>query len=158
MNKFIKIIFMAFFAFSLAACDTDAQGMADFKKMLEWQQPQEKTLADAQTELQQKVASGDKVQIEEGLTAFTNKINTVLSSLDALEIKHSAINELKTKTKQTLVLSNELILESVKVIASPTADAQKLIQNKSQALLQAGQELQQLQLQLQQKFGADAAK
>lgn len=169
MNKLIKLGTAVLFAFFLTACDqisgsnsttyvdTESQGIADFKKIVEWHQAQEKTLAGVQAELQQKVSSGDKAQIEEGLKTFTTKIDDVLKSLDALEIKHSAINDFKTKTKQTLVLSNELISESVKVMANPTPEAQKGIQEKSQALLQIGQELQQLQMQLQQKF-APAAK
>lgn len=165
MNKFTRIGAALLFAFFISACDTpannaqenvaaqtDSQGMADFKKIIDWHQAQEKTLATVQADLQNKVASGDKAQIDEGLKAFTTKISDVLKSLDTLDIKHNAINEFKEKTKQTLMLSNDLIAESVKVMANPTPEAQKVIQEKSQALLQIGQELQQLQLQLQQKF------
>lgn len=172
MNKFTGLGAAVLFAFFITACDnatnkiqesvatqtdSDSQGVADFKKIIDWHQAQEKTLATVQAELQETVASGDKVKIDEGLKVFSAKISDVIKSLDALEIKHSAINEFKDKTKHTLVLSNDLIAESVKVMANRTPEAQKIIQDKSQALLQTGQELQQLQLQLQQKF-APAAK
>lgn len=140
-----------------AAPASNEQGIADFKKIVDWNQAQEQALAASQAELQQKIATGDKGQIEAALTTFTSKVDEVLKSLDAVEVKDAAVAVFKEKTKQTLTLSNELIAESVKVMANPTAEAQQVIQEKSQVLIQAGQELQKLQLELQQKF-APAAK
>lgn len=137
---------------NMAQNNTEAQGVSDFKKLVDWHQAQEQTLLSLQNELQANVASGDKAKIEEGLKQFSTKLDAVLRSLDGLDIRHNEINEFKAKTKQTLVLSNELLFDSVKAMSNPTAEAQQLIQEKSQALLQTGQELQQLQLQLQQKF------
>lgn len=152
MNKLIKVAVATFVMAFVVACDNQAQGVADFKKMIEWNQSQEQALAQVQVELQQKVATGDKAQIEEGLKMFTLRIEDVMKSLDQVEIKHSRVNEFKEKTKQTLALSNELISESVKVMSNQTPEAQKVIQEKSQALLQIGQELQELQQKLQQEF------
>lgn len=135
-----------------AAPASNEQGIADFKKIVDWNQAQEQALAASQAELQQKIATGDKGQIEAALTTFTSKVDEVLKSLDAVEVKDAAVAVFKEKTKQTLTLSNELIAESVKVMANPTAEAQQVIQEKSQVLIQAGQELQKLQLELQQKF------
>lgn len=140
-----------------ATSATNEQGIADFKKIVDWNQAQEQALAASQAELQQKIATGDKGQIEAALKTFTTKVDEVLKSLDAVEVKDAAVALFKDKTKQTLTLSNELIAESVKVMANPTAEAQQVIQEKSQVLIQAGQELQKLQLELQQKF-APAAK
>lgn len=167
MNKLTKVSFVALFSFFLVGCDkisetisgfssnpaeVAAQGTEEFKKMLEWNKAQEQGLAAVQVALQARVASGDKAQIEEGLNIFKGQISDVIKSLDSLVIKNADVATFKAKTKQTLILSNELISESVKVIASPTPEAQQVIQQKSQALIQVGQELQQLQLQLQQKF------
>lgn len=130
-----------------------AQGVEDFKKLVEWNQAQEKALASSQAELQQTLATQDKAKIEEGLKAFTIKVADVLKSLDALEIKNADVLAFKAKTKETLELSNDLIAESVKVMANPTPEAQKLIQEKSQKLMESGSALQKLQAELQQKFG-----
>lgn len=132
---------------------TQAQGVEDFKKIVEWNQSQEKALAGFQAELQQTLATQDKAKIEEALKTFTTKVTDVLKSLDALEIKNADVLAFKAKTKETLELSNDLIAESVKVMANPTAEAQKLIQEKSQKLMATGTELQKLQAELQQKFG-----
>ncbi|VTU07990.1 lipoprotein HlpB [Actinobacillus indolicus] len=130
-----------------------AQGVEDFKKLVEWNQAQEKALASSQAELQQTLATQDKAKIEEALKTFTTKVTDVLKSLDTLEIKNADVLAFKAKTKETLELSNDLIAESVKVMANPTPDAQKLIQEKSQKLMESGSALQKLQVELQQKFG-----
>ncbi len=130
-----------------------AQGVEDFKKLVEWNQAQEKALASSQAELQQTLATQDKAKIEEALKTFTTKVAEVLKSLDALDVKNADVVAFKAKTKETLELSNDLIAESVKVMANPTAEAQKLIQEKSQKLMATGTELQKLQAELQQKFG-----
>ncbi len=137
-----------------APVEADQQGAEDFKKIVDWNLSQEKALAGFQAELQQKLASQDKAQIEEALKTFTTKVDEVLKSLDALEIKNADVNAFKAKTKETLTLSNELIAESVKAMANPTAtDVQKVIQDKTQQLMQSGADLQKLQAELQQKFG-----
>lgn len=129
------------------------QGVEDFKKLVEWNQAQEQALASSQAELQQTLATQDKAKIEEALKTFTTKVADVLKSLDALDVKNADVLAFKAKTKETLELSNDLIAESVKVMANPTAEAQKLIQEKSQKLMATGTELQKLQAELQQKFG-----
>ncbi len=130
-----------------------AQGVEDFKKLVEWNQAQEKALASSQAELQQTLATQDKAKIEEALKTFTTKVTDVLKSLDTLEIKNADVLAFKAKTKETLELSNDLIAESVKVMANPTAEAQKLIQEKSQKLMESGNVLQKLQVELEKKFG-----
>ncbi len=180
MNKFTKISAAALLTVFLAACDkpapakpaeapkaetsapaaeapkvdaAQAQGVEDFKKLVEWNQAQEKALASSQAELQQTLATQDKAKIEEALKTFTTKVADVLKSLDALDVKNADAVAFKAKTKETLELSNDLIAESVKVMANPTPEAQKLIQDKSQKLMATGAELQKLQAELQQKFG-----
>ena len=135
------------------AAKVDAEGAADFKKVVEWNQAQEKGLAEAQNALQQKLATQDKTQIEEGLKAFKVKVDEVLKSLDALEVKNADVANFKAKTKETLTLSNELIAESVKAMTAPTAELQNVIQEKTQKLMQSGADLQKLQAELQAKFG-----
>lgn len=135
-----------------AAQTVDAQGAEDFQKIVAWNQAQDQVLAASQAELQQKMATGDKAQIEGALKSFNTKVAEVVKSLDAVEVKDAAVAAFKAKTKETLTLSSDLIAESVKVMSNPSAEAQKLIQEKSQFLIKTGQELQQLQLQLQQKF------
>ncbi|MDH2998935.1 lipoprotein HlpB [Pasteurellaceae bacterium LFhippo2] len=175
MNKFTKLSAAALLAVLLAACDKpatngaaaeaakpaatqespeaiQAQGVADFKKLLDWNQSQESSLASFQAELQQALASGDKAKIEAGIKTFGEKVDGVLKSLDALDIKNADINAFKAKTKEVLLLSNGLITESVKVMANPTPEAQQAIQAKTQELMQAGQALQQSQAELEKKF------
>ncbi|OOH89792.1 lipoprotein HlpB [Pasteurellaceae bacterium 15-036681] len=178
MNKFTKLSAAALLAVLLAACDKpasnttaeaakpaatqespeaiQAQGVADFKKLVEWNQVQEQALAGVQAELQQVLSTGDKAKIEEAITTFTGKVDAVLKSLDELEIKNADVNAFKAKTKEVLTLSNSLITESVKVMTNPTPEAQQGIQAKTQQLMQVGGELQQAQAALEQKFGASA--
>lgn len=172
MKKLTKISIAALLALFLAACDqpaqssktesatsasvvtSEAQGIEDFKKFVEWNLAQEQALASSHAELQQKLATEDKAQLEQGLTEFTVKVSEVLKSLDALDVKHNELVAFKAKTKESLTLSNEVISESVKLIANPTEEGQKIIQEKTAKLQQVNAELQQLQLELQQKFGA----
>ncbi|QGM80978.1 lipoprotein HlpB [Otariodibacter oris] len=142
---------------AVATESVDTQGVEDFQKLVVWNQSQEQNMASAQAELQQKLATQDQVQIEEAMTEFKAKVDDVLKSLDALDIKNAEVNAFKEKTKETLTLSNDLITESVKVMSNPTEDAQKLIQEKSQKLMQSGADLQQLQAELQQKYGTASA-
>lgn len=176
MTKFTKITAAALFAMFLTACDkptsntentqasvptadsvqtanvTEAQGIEDFKKIVEWNKSQEKDIVSAQADLQQKLATQDKAQIEEGFNTFRQKVDAVLKSLDAVEVKHPDVANFKAKTKETIALSNELIADSVKAMASPTEELQASIQEETQKFLQASEELQKLQLELQQKF------
>lgn len=176
MNKFTKISATALFALFLTACDKPAnkaveaskaetpvaqvtasatveeQEVADLKKIIEWNKAQETVLEESQKVLQETIATGDKAKMEEAFKAFTKKVDDVLKSLDLVEVKSEAVSLLKAKTKETLTLSSDLIAESVKVMVNPSAEAQKVIQEKSQVLIKAGQELQELEQQLQQKF------
>lgn len=135
-----------------AAPVADAQGVEDFKKLVEWNKTQESSLAQAQADLQQGVASGDKAKAEAALAAFKGKVDEVLKSLDALEIKNEVVNAFKAKTKESLTLSGDLIAESVKAMANPTPELQAAIQEKAQKLMQLGAELQKEQVELQTKF------
>lgn len=181
MSKFTKITATAFFSIFLTACDqptqkaetkvetievtqpsaqteevkseVDVEGAADFRKIVEWNQIQEKNLAEAQNALQQKLETQDKAQIEEGLKLLKLKVDEILASLDAVEVRNSDVANFKTKTKETLTLSNELIAESVKIMATPTAELQNIILEKTQKLMQSSEELQQLQSKLEAKFG-----
>ncbi|WP_301098066.1 lipoprotein HlpB [Otariodibacter sp.] len=143
------------------ATDTiDTQAVEDFQKLVAWNQSQEQSMAAAQTELQQKLATQDQTQIQQAMTAFKAKVDDVLKSLEALDIKNAEVNTFKEKTKETLVLSNSLIEESVKAMGmgTPTEEAQKTIQEKSQQLMQSGEDLQKLQAELQQKYGVEESK
>lgn len=137
----------------------DPQGVEDFQKLVAWNKSQEQSMAAAQTELQQKLETQDPAQIQEAMTAFKAKVDEVLKSLDGLDIKNAEVGAFKEKTKETLVLSNDLITESVRVMAAgaPSEEDQKLIQEKSQQLMQSGADLQQLQAELQQKYGTASA-
>ncbi|QIM63420.1 hypothetical protein A1D29_09065 [Pasteurellaceae bacterium Orientalotternb1] len=135
-----------------AEMPADAQGVEDFKKLLEWNQSQETMLAQAQAELQQSVASQDKAKVEEAFNAFKGKVDEVLKSLDSLEIKNQEVNAFKAKTKESLMLSSDLITDSVKVMTAPTPEAQAAIQEKAQKLMLLGAELQKAQIELQTKF------
>lgn len=135
-----------------ADMSADAQGVEDFKKLLEWNQSQEVMLAQAQAELQQSVASQDKAKVEEAFKAFQGKVDEVLKSLDSLEIKNQEVNAFKAKTKESLMLSSDLITDSVKVMTAPTPEAQAAIQEKAQKLMLLGAELQKSQIELQNKF------
>lgn len=176
MNKFTKISATALFALFLTACDKPAQKAPeapkaeaaqaaapavasqetqeaeDFKKLVEWNQAQEAALAESQAALQETIVTREPAKIEAALKAFTAKVNDVVASLDSVEVKSEAVSQFKAKTRETLTLSNDLIAESVKVMANPSEEAQKVIQEKSQVLIKAGQELQQMQQQLQAKY------
>lgn len=125
---------------------------ADFQKIVEWNQTQEAALAQYQVALQEVLATGDKVKIEESLKIFTRKVKDVLKSLDAVDVKSESVAQFKAKTKETLMLSNELIADSVKAMANPSEEINKVLQEKSQVLVKAGNDLKKLEEQLKQKF------
>lgn len=140
-------------AATMDTAKADAQGVEDFKKLLEWNQAQEASLAQAQAELQQGVATQDKAKVEAAFSAFKGKVEDVLKSLDALDIKNADVNAFKAKTKESLMLSSDLISESVKAMAAPTPELQAALQEKAQKLMQLGVDLQKAQAELQTKFG-----
>ncbi|KMK51681.1 lipoprotein HlpB [[Actinobacillus] muris] len=135
-----------------AAKTVDTQGAEEYKKLLDWNASLEKEIAAANTELQQKFSSGDKAQIEVGYKAFTAKVDDVIKSLDALEFKNESIIAFKEKVKSNLVLSKDLIGDTVALMANQTEEAKKAFQAKTEALMQGGVELQKLQSELDQKF------
>ncbi|HBO37278.1 MAG TPA: hypothetical protein DD638_01310, partial [Pasteurellaceae bacterium] len=72
-----------------------------------------------------------------------------------LDIKSPEIKTLKDKMKSTLALSNQLVSEGLKAVQNPAdTEAQKSIQEKTQKVIQETTELQKLQIELQQKYGA----
>lgn len=135
-----------------ATVQVDQQGIADFQKIVEWNKAQEEALGASQAKLTEALESRDQAKVEEQLKAFTAKVDEVLKSLDSVDVKNEAVAQFKAKTKETLMLSSDLIAESVKTMEKPTAEAQKLVQEKSQVLIKAGQELQVMQQQLHQLF------
>ena len=131
-----------------------AQGKADFQKILDWNKAQEQIANAAQKTLQEKLASQDSKQIEAALTEFNKTVEETLKSLDAVEVKNTLVKTYKEKTKEVLNLSNSVIADSVKVMATPTAETQEALKAKTQQLLSLGNELQNLQAELQQTFGS----
>ena len=92
-----------------AEVTADTQAVEDLKKFIEWKQLQEQTLTQAQNDLQQGIATQDKAKAEEALVAFKGKVDEVLKSLDAVEIKNEEVKAFKAQARESLVLSNELI-------------------------------------------------
>lgn len=171
MTKLTKISAAALFALFLTACDkpatkteaapkaettqtvaADAQGAEDFKKIQEWSKMQEANLVQVQADLQQSVASGDKAQAEAGLVAFQAKLDEILKSLEALDIKSDEVNNFKTKAKENLILSSELVAASISAMENLTPELQATIQEKAQKLQELSVDLQKTQAELQNKF------
>lgn len=128
---------------------------ADYQKLVDWNTAQESTMATAQAELQKKLATQDPKQIQEGLSAFNKKVEETVKSLDAIEVSDAQIKTFKEKTKSVLTLSSEVISEQVKTISTPNDQAAlQAVQQKAQSLIEAGNELQKLNVELQQRFSA----
>ncbi|MDW0616262.1 hypothetical protein P2G70_01640 [Mannheimia haemolytica] len=104
---------------------------------------------------QKKLATQDPKQIQEGLSAFNKKVEETVKSLDAIEVSDAQIKTFKEKTKSVLTLSSEVISEQVKTISTPNDQAAlQAVQQKAQSLIEAGNELQKLNVELQQRFSA----
>lgn len=130
-----------------------AQGKEDFKKILDWNKTQEQIANAAQKTLQEKLATQDPKQIEAALTEFAKTVEDTIKSLEVVEVKNTLVKAYKEKMKEILNLSNSVIVDSVKVMATPTAEAQEALKTKTQQLLSLGNELQNSQTELQQTFG-----
>lgn len=130
-----------------------AQGKADFQKILDWNKAQEQIANAAQKTLQEKLATQDPKQIEAALTEFAKTVEDTIKSLEVVEVKNTLVKAYKEKIKEILNLSNSVIIDSVKVMATPTAEAQEALKTKTQQLLSLGNELQNSQTELQQTFG-----
>ncbi|QLD32539.1 lipoprotein HlpB [Mannheimia varigena] len=136
------------------AAPTEA-AKADYQKLVAWNAEQEASMAAAQAELQQKLATQDAKQMQDGLSAFSKKVEDTVKSLDAVEVSDTQLKEFKEKTKSVLTLSNEVISEQVKALSNPSDEAAKqALQQKTQTLINAGNELQQLNVALQKRFAA----
>ncbi|MDY2946517.1 MAG: lipoprotein HlpB [Mannheimia varigena] len=136
------------------AAPTEA-AKADYQKLVAWNAEQEASMAAAQAELQQKLATQDAKQMQDGLSTFSKKVEDTVKSLDAVEVSDTQLKEFKEKTKSVLTLSNEVISEQVKALSNPSDEAAKqALQQKTQTLINAGNELQQLNVALQQRFAA----
>lgn len=128
---------------------------ADFQKLVEWNTSQESSMAAAQAELQQKLATQDPKQIQEGLNAFNKKVEDTLKSLDTIEVADAQMKAFKEKTKSVLMLSSEVLSEQVKTLSTQNDQAAvQALQQKTQTLIEAGNELQKLNVELQQRFMA----
>ena len=130
-----------------------SQGKEDFKKILDWNKTQEQIANAAQKTLQEKLATQDPKQIEAALTEFAKTVEDTIKSLEVVEVKNTLVKAYKEKIKEILNLSNSVIVDSVKVMATPTAEAQEALKTKTQQLLSLGNELQNSQTELQQTFG-----
>ncbi len=153
MNKLIKLGAVALFSFFVVACNK-ADPAADLKKLTDWQAAQNQSQMAFQQEFQQKMATQDPAQIDAAVKDFGAKVAEIQKGLDALDIKSEEVKGLKDKMKAALVLSNELVLDSVKVMQNPTEEAQKAILDKTQKVMQAQQDLVKLQSELQAKYPA----
>ncbi|HBO37279.1 MAG TPA: hypothetical protein DD638_01315 [Pasteurellaceae bacterium] len=155
MNKLIKFGAAALLAIFVTACGDKADPAADFKKLSDWSAAQQQSQLAFQTEFQKKVATQDPAQIEEALKDVNAKVAEIEKSLDALDIKSPEIKTLKDKMKSGLMLSNQLVADGLKIMQNPTdIEAQKVVQEKVEKVQQEMVELQKLQMELQQKYGA----
>lgn len=130
-----------------------AQGKADLQKILDWNKAQEAAANAAQQKLQEKLATNDPKQVEAALVEFTKAVDETVKTLDAVEVKNALVANFKAKTKEVLALSSTIVADSVKVMAQPTPESQNALAEKTQQLIQEGNALQQLQVELQQVFG-----
>ncbi|HGO5815193.1 TPA: lipoprotein HlpB [Mannheimia haemolytica] len=139
---------------TVTTTETEA-AKADYQKLVAWNDAQDKSMQAAQAELQQKLATQDPKQIQEGLTAFNSKVEETVKSLDAIEVSDAQIKTFKEKTKSVLTLSSEVLSDQVKAISNPNDEALKqAVQKKAETLMQANTELQKLSNELQQRFAA----
>lgn len=184
MNKFTKISATALVALFLAACDKPAPtateaapattpavetakpaettvaapseaAKADYQKLATWNAEQEKSMQAAQVELQQKLATQDAAQMQEGLVAFNKKVEDTVKSLEAVDVSDAQLKELKEKSKSALTLSSEVLNEQVKVLSNPTDEAlRQSAQKKAEALIEVNTELQKISAEVEKRFSA----
>ncbi|MEG9530105.1 lipoprotein HlpB [Mannheimia indoligenes] len=128
---------------------------ADYQKLAAWNAEQEKSMQAAQVELQQKLATQDPKQMQEGLVAFNKKVEDTVKSLDAVDLSDAQLKELKEKSKSALTLSSEVLNEQVKVLSNPADEALKQsAQKKSEALIEINTELQRISAEVEKRFSA----
>ncbi|MEG9499187.1 lipoprotein HlpB [Mannheimia indoligenes] len=128
---------------------------ADYQKLAAWNAEQEKSMQAAQVELQQKLATQDPKQMQEGLVAFNKKVEDTVKSLEAVDLSDAQLKELKEKSKSALTLSSEVLNEQVKVLSNPADEALKQsAQKKSEALIEINTELQRISAEVEKRFSA----
>ncbi|KDD82087.1 chromosome partitioning protein ParA [Glaesserella parasuis] len=125
------------------------EAVEDFNKLVLWNIKQEQVLA----ELQQKLSSQDKSEIEDGLNIFKTRISSIIQNLEMIEVKNTDIQLLKLRIKENLILLNDFIIESVETMQNPTLEGQEKIKEKSDRLLLLNKELQKFESDLKEKFG-----
>lgn len=125
------------------------EAVEDFNKLVLWNIKQEQVLA----ELQQKLSSQDKSEIEEGLNIFKTRISSIIQNLEMIEVKNTDIQLLKLRIKENLILLNDFIIESVETMQNPTLEGQEKIKEKADRLLLLNKELQKFESDLKEKFG-----
>lgn len=153
MKKLTTISAVALLTFGVAACNK-VDPAAEYKQFQEWQQSQETARAEAQAEFQQQLAQAQKdpKALETVLQNFAAKVQSTLNSLDSLNVKSEEIKGLKEKVRSVLSLSTELLTEQAKLLTTPSADAEKAIQEKTVKLTEEANALQKLQADLNAKF------
>ncbi|MDP0343258.1 chromosome partitioning protein ParA [Glaesserella parasuis] len=125
------------------------EAVEDFNKLVLWNIKQEQVLA----ELQQKLSSQDKSEIEDGLNIFKTRISSIIQNLEMIEVKNTDIQLLKLRIKENLILLNDFIIESVETMQNPTLEGQEKIKEKADRLLLLNKELQKFESDLKEKFG-----
>lgn len=158
MKKLATLSAIALASFAVTACNK-ADPAAEYKQFQAWQQTQEKVRSEAQAEFQQQLVqfsaqqNSDIKNLEPVLQDFARKIEETGKSLDALNVKSNEIKGLKEKAKTVLTLSTELLTDQAKLLITPNEEAQKALQAKTTKLMEEANALQQLQAELDTKFG-----
>lgn len=153
MKKLTTLSAIMLFAFSISACDkTDSS--KDFQSFQHWndQQNQMQILATQhfQQQLQAAVQAKDSQAIQNAFQTYAEKIKETITSLDTLSIKDQEIKETTQKIRNYLTITHELMLDSAKQAAEPSAELQQAIADKSNKV----QELMVIARDAQNKLSA----
>lgn len=159
MKKLTALSAIIVLALSMGACDkTDPA--KDFQSFQQWNNQQDQIQIAAtqhfQQQLQTAVQSKNPEAIQNAFQTYAEKIQETMVSLNNLSIKDNEIKAVAQKVKDYLNLTHELMLDSAKQAAQPTAELQQSIADKSSKVQELMVIARDAQNQLSAKYRANA--
>ncbi|MCF7530210.1 hypothetical protein ACOR62_07455 [Neisseria lisongii] len=164
MNRLMTMLSAASLALTLAACAampasapvsaaTSApadRGRADYQTMMAWNAAYRSQIDIMQNRLQEKMKEGNAAELSAEALALTAQIKQMLKSLNALDIRDQQIEALRAKSRETLVLSGLVLIQSAETMASLDRPTGVDLAEQMKEVKQNAEKLQQTQLELQQ--------
>ncbi|MDU8925561.1 hypothetical protein RYD26_11730 [Pasteurellaceae bacterium LIM206] len=154
MKLLAKLSAAALLAFTLAACSDPS---ADFKKLQAWDKDNAAAQQQIQVDLQQSLSTVKEAKdLEPVLDKYKTQVQSVIDSLDKVDVSSKEVKPLKEKIKAVYLESRDVVIDSLNLQlggTERTEAAVNALKTKTDTLNADVQALMKLQAELESKYG-----